>query len=70
MVLYINNGRQIFPKIKTVINELVCVKNIFIQQPSKLTLEPSYENIPCATKTEPATPLNIQKYDIVDYKTC
>ena len=46
-----------FSKLKALIHELICVKNnIFNQQPSKMTIEPSQWGIFCATQTEPTTP--------------
>ena len=34
-------GTPVFPKFDTVIHKRIFVKNSFIQQPSKMTMEPS-----------------------------
>ena len=40
MVLNKNIGEPDFSKIETLIHELICVKIFFMQQPSKMTMEP------------------------------
>ena len=70
MILNIKYWRAIFfPKLKTLIYELICVKMIFIHQPSKMTMEPSQWGNFCATRTESTTPLIKKEENIGEYKT-
>ena len=69
MSLNLKYSRAIFPpKFKSLIYELICVKNNFIQQPSKMTMDPLQGGFFCATRTEATTQtiLKVQRSLIED----
>ena len=71
MTLNMNNGRARFSKLKTLINEIIFLKNVSNQQSSKIKIEPSQWEENCANANRTNNCINfVLKNDIGKYKTC
>ena len=65
----INIGAPDFSKLKTFIHNIICVKDNFIQQPSKMTTEPSQRGNVLCDANGTKNSINFKNDDLKEYKT-
>ena len=62
-------GAPYFSKFKSIIHGLVCVKYIFFQKPSKMTMDPKQRELFLCDVNGTKNSIKLKKDNTVEYKT-